>query len=95
MKPSPDDKSAPRDLLRLAVGAAAGSLTGAILGAAATGYMQLLEESSGLRDVEMQWVILAAIVGGLGGAAVGAVVGLLTSLILVVRNSSAKAVRLR
>ncbi|MBV9926794.1 MAG: hypothetical protein JOZ96_17375 [Acidobacteria bacterium] len=95
VKSRPAEAGAPRDLLRLVVGVGVGSATGAVLGAAATGYMQLLEETAGTLDVEVQWLILAAVVGAIGGAAVGAVVGLLTSLLLVARERTVKSVRLR
>jgi hypothetical protein len=95
MERQANNASAARDLLRLVIGAAAGASCGAVIGAAAAGYMQLLEETAGWRDPEMSWVILGAFIGGFGGAIVGAVVGLLTGLVLVVRGNSGKAVRLR
>jgi tetrahydromethanopterin S-methyltransferase subunit G len=90
-----DNAGATREELRLAIGVAVGALSGAVIGAAFTGYMQLLEETAGLRDPDMTWVILGAFIGGLGGALAGAVVGLITGLVLVARGNSVRTVRLR
>jgi NhaP-type Na+/H+ or K+/H+ antiporter len=95
MKLQADNARATHELLRLVIGVAAGALSGAVIGAAVAGYMQLLQEPSGTPDPEMSWIFLAAFVGGFGGALAGAALGLLTGLVLVVRGSSGGRARLR
>jgi hypothetical protein len=98
--PSENTSDAPA-LRGVALGAATGTFCGGLVGAALIGYMQLLQEISGSPDAGTLWVfkamcvVLAAIIGGIGGAIAGSAVGLIAGLILVGRNNSGKAVRLR
>lgn len=95
MRPQANNANASRELQRLLIGAAAGALVGGLIGAAVSGYMQLLAETPGLIAPDLELVFIAAFVGGIGGAVAGAGLGLVVALLLILRGGRGVRVKLR